>query len=116
VEILQATAQEKLNTIQLQIDPRSATTFVAVSGGYPNDYQSGFPISGLNFAEEGESFIFYAGAKKDGNKVVTNGGRVLCATALGDDLIDALERSKELVEAISFEGKYFRKDIGFEFA
>jgi phosphoribosylamine---glycine ligase len=116
VEILQATAQEKLNTIQLQIDPRSATTFVAVSGGYPNDYQSGFPISGLNFAEEGESFIFYAGAKKDGNKVVTNGGRVLCATALGDDLTDALERSKELVEAISFEGKYFRKDIGFEFA
>jgi phosphoribosylamine---glycine ligase len=86
-----------------------------VSGGYPNDYKSGFPISGLNFAEEGESFIFYAGTKKEGKKVVTNGGRVLCATALGSDLNEALEKSKELAEAINFEGKYYRKDIGFEF-
>jgi phosphoribosylamine---glycine ligase len=115
VEILEATAREKLDTIALQIDPRSATTFVAVSGGYPNDYKSGFPISGLNFAEEGESFIFYAGTKKEGKKVVTNGGRVLCATALGSDLAEALEKSKELAEAINFEGKYYRKDIGFEF-
>jgi phosphoribosylamine---glycine ligase len=115
VEILEATAREKLDTIDLQIDPRSATTFVAVSGGYPNDYKSGFPISGLNFAEEGESFIFYAGTKKEGKKVVTNGGRVLCATALGSDLNEALEKSKELAEAINFEGKYYRKDIGFEF-
>jgi phosphoribosylamine---glycine ligase len=116
VELLQATAQGELNKVQLQMDPRFATTVVAVSGGYPNDYQSGFPISGLNFAEEGESFIFYAGTKKEGKKVVTNGGRVLCATALGSDLAEALEKSKELAEAINFEGKYYRKDIGFEFA
>ena len=53
--------------------------------------------------------------KKENNKVVTAGGRVICATALADELAEALDKSKELVEAINFEGKYFRKDIGFEF-
>jgi len=114
VELLQATAQQKLDTVRVDMDRRNATTIVAVSGGYPNDYKSGFPISGLNLAEE-DSMIFYAGAKKEGNKVVTNGGRVVCATALGENLAEALEKSKELVEAINFEGKYYRKDIGFEF-
>lgn len=115
VEILQATAQQKLSGIQLKIDPCYAATIVAVSGGYPDEYKTGLPISGLNLAEEG-SFIFYAGAKADGNKVFTAGGRVACATAMGNDLKEALDKSKELVEAISFEGKYFRKDIGFEFS
>jgi phosphoribosylamine--glycine ligase len=114
VELLKATAEQKLDAVQIEIDSRFATTIVAVSGGYPNDYQIGFPISGLNLAEE-DTLIFYAGAKKDGKKVVTSGGRVICTTALGDDLNEALEKSKELVEAINFEGKYFRKDIGFEF-
>jgi phosphoribosylamine---glycine ligase len=115
VEILQATAQQKLDSVQLEIDSRSATTIVAVSGGYPNEYKSGFPISGLNLGEE-DTMIFYAGAKKENNKVVTAGGRVICATALADELAEALDKSKELVEAINFEGKYFRKDIGFEFS
>jgi phosphoribosylamine---glycine ligase len=114
VEILKATAEQKLNEVQLEIDSRFATTIVAVSGGYPNEYKSGFPISGLNLAEE-DSIIFYAGANKNGNKVVTAGGRVVCATALADELAEALDKAKELVEAINFEGKYFRKDIGFEF-
>jgi phosphoribosylamine---glycine ligase len=114
IELLQATAQQKLDSIQIEIDARFATTIVAVSGGYPNEYKTGFEISGLNLAEE-ESLIFYAGAKKDGKKVITSGGRVICATALGNDLMDALDKSKELIEAINFEGKYFRKDIGFEF-
>jgi phosphoribosylamine--glycine ligase len=115
VEILQATAEQKIDSVDLEIDSRFATTIVAVSGGYPNEYKSGFAISGLNLAEE-DTMIFYAGATKDGNKVVTAGGRVVCATALADELAEALDRSKELVEAINFEGKYFRKDIGFEFA
>lgn len=114
VEILKATAEQKLDGVHLEIDSRFATTIVAVSGGYPNEYKSGFPISGLTLAEE-DSMIFYAGAKKDGEKVVTAGGRVVCATSLADELTEALERSKELVEVINFEGKYFRKDIGFEF-
>ncbi|MGZ3938405.1 MAG: phosphoribosylamine--glycine ligase [Flavisolibacter sp.] len=114
VELLKATAEGKLDTVKVEMDSRSASTIVAVSGGYPNDYKSGFPISGLNLAED-DSMIFYAGAKKEGKKVVTNGGRVVCATALGENLADALEKSKELVEAINFEGNYYRKDIGFEF-
>jgi phosphoribosylamine--glycine ligase len=114
VEILQATARQKLDSVQIEIDLRFATTIVAVSGGYPNEYKTDFEISGLNLAEE-DSLIFYAGAKQNGKKVLTNGGRVICATALGDDLMDALDKSKELIEAINFEGKYFRKDIGFEF-
>ena len=114
VELLQATAQQKLDAIQLQIDHRYATGIVVVSGGYPNEHQTGFEISGLGLAEE-DSFVFYAGAKKEEDKVVTNGGRVVCATAMADQLKDALDKSKELAEAINFEGKYFRKDIGFEF-
>jgi phosphoribosylamine---glycine ligase len=114
VELLQATARQKLENIHLEIDPRFTTTIVTVSGGYPNEHKTGFEISGLNLGEE-DSIIFYSGAKKEGKKVVTNGGRVICATALADELIDALDKSKELAEAINFEGKYFRKDIGFEF-
>jgi phosphoribosylamine--glycine ligase len=114
VELLIATARQNLNTVQMQIDPRYATTIVAVSGGYPNEHQTGFEISGLSFADE-DGHVFYASARREGNKVVTSGGRVVCATALSDKLPDALEKSKELVEAIQFEGKYFRKDIGFEF-
>jgi phosphoribosylamine---glycine ligase len=114
VELLQATAQQKLNTVQLKMDPRYATGIVAVSGGYPNEHQTGFEISGLNFAEE-DSFVFYAGAKREENKVLTNGGRVVCATAMASQLKDALDKSKELADAINFEGKYYRKDIGFEF-
>lgn len=114
VALLQATAQQKLNTVQLQVDSRFATTIVAVSGGYPNEYEKGFSITGLNLAEE-DSFIFHSGTKTENDKVVTNGGRVVCATALADQLEEALNRSKELAEAISFEGKYFRRDIGFEF-
>jgi phosphoribosylamine--glycine ligase len=114
VDLLQATAQQKLKNIQLEIDPRFATTIVAVSGGYPDEHKTGFEISGLNLGEE-DSIIFYSGTKKNGNKVVTNGGRVICATAMADELMDALDKSKELAEAINFEGKYFRKDIGFEF-
>jgi phosphoribosylamine--glycine ligase len=114
VELFQATAEQKLNTVQLQIDPRFATGIVVVSGGYPDDHQTGFEISGLGLAED-SSFIFYAGAKQDGDKVITNGGRVICATALAKELNEALDKAKELAEAINFEGKYFRKDIGFEF-
>ena len=114
VDLLQATARQKLAGIQLEIDPRFTTTIVTVSGGYPNEHKTGYEISGLNLGEE-DSLIFYAGAKKVGNKVVTNGGRVICATALSEELTDALDKSKELAEAIHFEGKYFRKDIGFEF-
>lgn len=115
LQLLIATAQQKLHSVQLEKDSRYATTIVAVSAGYPNEHQTGLEISGLPLAED-DSFIFYAGAKKEENTIVTNGGRVVCATALDNDLQQALEKSKKLIDTIHFEGKYFRKDIGFEFS
>lgn len=114
VALLNATANGTLNTISLDVDPRFATTIVAVSGGYPDDYKKGYAIEGLNRAAEDE-YIFYMGTKVVDGKIVTNGGRILCATALDENLDDAINKSRDIIEAIEFEGKYFRRDIGFEF-
>lgn len=114
VELLQATATGKLSSIQLETDPRCATTIVAVSGGYPNEYEKGFPVSGLDQVET-DTFIFHMGTKEADGKIVTSGGRVLCATALDKDLDNAINKSRDAIEAVAFEGKYFRRDIGFEF-
>lgn len=115
MDLLIATAQQKLDSIQLEKDPRFATAVVMASAGYPNEHQTGFEISGLNTAKE-DSFLFYAAAKNEGDKVLTNGGRVICATALAHELETAVCKSRELAESIQFEGKYFRRDIGFEFS
>jgi phosphoribosylamine--glycine ligase len=114
VELLVATAQQKLQGLTLEQDSRRATTIVAVSGGYPNDYQKGFAIKGLNTSLP-DTIIFHSGTKESNGDIVTNGGRVLCATALADKLDEALKKSRELAEKIEFEGKYFRRDIGYEF-
>ncbi|MGZ8545092.1 MAG: phosphoribosylamine--glycine ligase [Flavisolibacter sp.] len=114
VQLLVATAKQQLDTVRLEMDPRCATTIVAVSGGYPNDYKKGYTITGLN-QELSDAWLFHAGTKlKDGN-VITNGGRVICATALAGDLDEAINRSRDMVEQVEFEDKYFRRDIGFEF-
>lgn len=114
VELLVATATGELKTGTVQTDPRFAATVVAVSGGYPEAFQKGFAIKGL-----GQSFpdglVFHAGTKAADEKILTAGGRVLCATALDSDLQAAVAKSKAMIEAIDFEGKYYRRDIGFEF-
>jgi phosphoribosylamine--glycine ligase len=114
VELLQATAQQQLDKIRLRIDKRCATTIVAASGGYPNDYQKGLEITGLDKPQK-DRFLFHAGTKEDNGKILTNGGRVVCATALAEEMEEAIGKSKELIESVQFEGKYFRRDIGFEF-
>lgn len=114
VALLQATAQQQLKGQTIEQDERFATTIVAVSGGYPNEYEKGIPIKGLNYAEE-DALLFHSGTTVKDGAVVTNGGRVLCATALASTLEEAIETSKEMVDAIEFEGKYFRRDIGYEF-
>jgi len=113
VELLKATANGTLSSSVIEKDPRFATTIVAVSGGYPDEYTKGFAIKNLNSA--GEAMIFQMGTKEADGKVVTNGGRVLCATALDEDLDNAINKSRDAIEEIEFEGKYFRRDIGFEF-
>ncbi|AXY77269.1 phosphoribosylamine--glycine ligase [Paraflavitalea soli] len=116
VDLLVATANETLNTIKIETDNRVACTVMAVSGGYPGNYEKGYAISGLDEALPADSLVFHAGTTLQDKEVVTNGGRVLCVTSYGDTISDAVNKSKEVLEQISFEDMYYRKDIGYEFA
>ncbi|RVT79972.1 phosphoribosylamine--glycine ligase [Flavobacterium sufflavum] len=112
VELFLAVATEKLDKIELEIDERSATTVMLVSGGYPEDFEKGKVISGLENVNN--SIVFHAGTKLDNGSVVTNGGRVLAITSYGDSFQEALAQSYQNIEAIHFDNVYFRKDIGFD--
>lgn len=115
VEILLATAEKRLHEIDVQTDERAVATVVAVSGGYPGEYEKGKVITGLqDFAPE-NSIIFHSGTKQEGNETVTSGGRVLAVTSFGDNITEAVEQSNYMLEQIQFEGMYYRTDIGFEF-
>jgi phosphoribosylamine---glycine ligase len=114
VELLTATAKQRLQNVSIEKDERFATTIVAVSGGYPNDYKKGIEINGLDTVMK-DTLVFHSGTKEIDGKIVTNGGRVVCATGLDMQLDEAINKSRDLIEAIEFEGKYFRRDIGFEF-
>ncbi len=104
---------DSLDKYELEISPRTAVTVMCVAGGYPGDYNKGDVITGLEGIDpEGDVTVFHAGTKIAGGKVVTNGGRVLSVTALGGSLGEALARSYAAIEAVGFEGKYFRRDIG----
>ena len=115
VELLQATAKGELKDQSVLTDSRVATTIVAVSGGYPEEFKKGFEISGLEKSFP-DGIFFHAGTKGVDDKIVTSGGRVLCATALDNELRAAISKSRQMIKAIEFEGKYFRRDIGFEFS
>tara|TARA_B100001142_G_scaffold328303_1_gene388067 strand:+ start:389 stop:1654 length:1266 start_codon:yes stop_codon:yes gene_type:complete len=95
----------------LEINPEFATTVMLVSGGYPEAYKNGKKISGIELVEN--SLVFHAGTKNNGC-IRTNGGRVIALTSFGETIKIALENSFESAEKISFEGKYYRKDIGFD--
>ena len=100
-----------LDKEQVETDPRYATAIMLVSGGYPGDYEKGRIVDGLDEVEG--SIIFHAGTKADDNgNVVTNGGRVIAVTSFSDRLEDALRQSYVNASAISFEGKYYRRDLG----
>lgn len=115
VSLLTNTASGNLHNTSLQTDSRAAATIVAVSGGYPNEFEKGFVIKGLQQQVDENILIFHAGTKQQEDSIVTNGGRVLCVTALSDDLQDAVDSCREVLETIHFDEKYFRRDIGFEF-
>lgn len=115
VELLTATAQQKLNEVKLETDNRSAAAVVAVSGGYPGDFKIELPILGLDNEILKSSLVFQSGTKQLGNEVVTNGGRVLVVTSFGDNISEAAEHSNYMLEQLYFEGMYYRSDIGYEF-
>jgi phosphoribosylamine--glycine ligase len=113
VELLVAVGNGTLSEKHIEIDERACATVIVASGGYPEDYEKGKEITGLDTA--GESLIFHAGTKQEGDKVLTNGGRVLAVTSYGKDIHEAVAKSNATIGKVDFEGKYFRKDIGFEF-
>lgn len=111
--ILEACADGKLADVEVSWKEGYAATIILASGGYPESYEKGFEITGINDAEQDERVVvFHAGATMDGDKLVTNGGRVLGVSATGNTLQDALDTAYAAVEKINFEGKYYRKDIG----
>ena len=110
VPLLEATAKGDLGNLPLEHSPLAAATVIAVSGGYPEAYEKGKTITGIDAVDE--SVIFHAGTKTDGNSVVTSGGRVLAVTSLAATLTEALEKSYRSLSRISFDGMAFRRDIG----
>jgi phosphoribosylamine---glycine ligase len=113
LEMMICTAEQSLGKINLQIDPKSASTVVMVSGGYPEEYEKGLEISGIP-NNSPSSIIFQAGTKVLNGKTVTNGGRVLSVTSISKGFKKALKKSYETVEKIDYKKKYYRKDLGFD--
>jgi phosphoribosylamine--glycine ligase len=115
VEILELTAKEKLSQAKLDISPKSATTVMLVSEGYPEAYEKEKEISGLENVTKGDGvMVFHAGSKISDGKVLSNGGRVLAVTAMDTIYEKALEKSYAEIKKICFENIAFRKDIGFD--
>ncbi len=115
VELLASVHQQTLAQQNIEIDTRACSTVVAVSGGYPRDYETGFSIHGLKNRAKKDVLLFHAGTKPAGEAILTDGGRVLAASAFGNTLGDSLKKATDALATINFEGMYFRKDIGWEF-
>jgi phosphoribosylamine--glycine ligase len=114
LEVMLATAEGRLDQIELQWDPRPALCVVAASGGYPGKYSTDVPIEGIADADAmADVKVFHAGTKMNGSQMVTAGGRVLGVTALGDTIADAQRRAYQAMGKIHFPGMHFRKDIGW---
>jgi len=112
VELFLSVADQKLDSFELEVDPRSATTVMVVSGGYPEDFEKGKIITGLENITD--SIVFHAGTKLEEGNVLSNGGRVLTVTSYGDDFQQAIKKSYQNIDKLSFDKMYFRKDIGFD--
>jgi phosphoribosylamine--glycine ligase len=112
LELFIATGAKQLKNHVIEIDEQTVTTVMMVSGGYPEAYVNGKEMTGLDKVSDG--IAFHAGTKLQGDKVLTNGGRVIALSSYGENIQDALRKSYKNAEAIEYEGKYFRKDIGFD--
>ncbi len=114
VEIMEATCNGSIGDVPAEIDNRAATCVVIASGGYPDSYEKGFPITGIDEAEAlGDVVVFHAGTTEAGGQLVTDGGRVLGVTAVDDGIQASIRRAYEAVEKIDFKDMYCRRDIGY---
>ena len=112
VELMKATTEGRLSEMEIELDSRTVSTVMLVSGGYPGSYEKGKEITGLDQVEE--SVVFHSGTKLEGANVLTSGGRVIALSSYGETMQEALIQSYKNAEKIRFEGKYYRSDIGFD--
>ena len=112
VDLLEATATQNLNETSIEIDERAATTVMVVSGGYPEAYEKGKVISGIENVEG--ALAFHAGTTLKEGKVLTHGGRVIAVTSLDNDFKKAIKKSYQEIAKLSFDRMYYRTDIGFD--
>lgn len=113
LEMMISTANQSLGNTNLKLDLKTASTVVMVSGGYPEEYEKGLEINGIP-KDSQNSIVFHAGTKNLNGKTVTNGGRVLSVTSIGNDFKEALKKSYDTIEKIDYQKKYYRKDLGFD--
>ncbi|RIZ70561.1 MAG: phosphoribosylamine--glycine ligase, partial [Methylococcales bacterium] len=114
VELCEAALIGDLDKTSTEWDERAALGVVLAAGGYPDAYQKGDVISGLPSEEQADRKIFHAGTQQRGDDIVTSGGRVLCAVALGDTILEAQTKAYELADSIHWNNIYYRTDIGFK--
>lgn len=114
VDLFEGVYQVNLNTKSMIIDPRTATCVMMVSGGYPEAYKKGYPITGFNLVETTDSILFHAGTTVKEGRIVTDGGRVIAVCSYGETKDEALEKCYKVADMISFDQKNFRRDIGFD--
>ncbi|MGD7034523.1 phosphoribosylamine--glycine ligase [Methylotuvimicrobium buryatense] len=114
IELCEAALDGTLNTVETDWDERAALGVVLAAGGYPADYRKGDVITGLPKSEQTDRKVFHAGTQLQGNDIVTSGGRVLCACALGETIKDAQDNAYALTAEIKWDGIYYRTDIGFK--
>ena len=112
ISLFESIENKTLSKVKLEIDPRSASTVMSVSEGYPEKYEKGHWVKGVS--EVKEALVFHSGTSIEGNKILTAGGRVITVTGMGDNMSDALKKSYEGLLKISFKGMYYRKDIGLD--
>ncbi len=114
LDLIDASIDDEVDLLSLEWDVRPCVSVVVASGGYPGEYKTGFEIDGLEGLQRSKDvYVFHAGTRKAGDKILTSGGRVLSVTALGTDIKDAIDRCYNAVNLIEFEGIHFRRDIGY---